>query len=292
MSAAAVSVSSASDNRPSLNWRLVAPLALAYALFFLAPLALLAATSFYDDEAMTEFGLGQWRKLFTDPFYLNAVLDTMRLGVITVLATVVLAYPLAIVFALLSPRGKRILLFIIILPLLTSVVVRTFAWIAILAREGVINQTLQALGLTSEPIRLLQTEFGVVLALTQIEMPLMLLPLCTVLSRLDPRLIDASLALGASLWRTLIKVVIPLSLPGLVAGCLLVFASSVTAFITQSVIGGGRLMYLPALVWQQAMVVYNWPFAAVISMTLLSAVLIVAAALSAVGNHIERKVHG
>jgi putative spermidine/putrescine transport system permease protein len=123
-------------------------------------------------------------------------------------------------------------------------------------------------------------------------MPLMLLPLCTVLSRLDPRLIDASLALGASLWRTLIKVVIPLSLPGLVAGCLLVFASSVTAFITQSVIGGGRLMYLPALVWQQAMVVYNWPFAAVISMTLLSAVLIVAAALSAVGNHIERKVHG
>ena len=104
------------------------------------------------------------------------------------------------------------------MPLLTSVVVRTFAWIVILGREGVVNQALLGLGLISEPLRLLQTELGLVISLTQIEMPLMLLPLISVMSRLDPNLRDASAALGASRWRTLFPVILPLSLPGLVAG--------------------------------------------------------------------------
>ena len=131
------------------------------------------------------------------------------------------------------------------MPLLTSVVVRTFAWIVILAREGVINQAILTLGLSATPLPLLQTEFGLVLALTQIEMPLMLLPLITVMRTIDPNVVDASRALGASRWRTFFQVILPLSLPGWVAGATLVFASSVTAFISQSVIGGGRLV-LPA----------------------------------------------
>ena len=129
------------------------------------------------------------------------------------------------------------------------------------------------LGLTAAPISLLQTEFGLILALTQIEMPLMLLPLLTVMRQIDPNLTDASRALGASRWRTFAKVLLPLSTPGWIAGAILVFASSTTAFVSQSVIGGARLVYLPALIWQQAMVVYNWPFAAVASMALLVTVL-------------------
>src|SRR5207237_28530 len=104
-------------------------------------------------------------------------------------------------------------------------------------------------------------EHGLVLALTQIEMPLLLLPLLSVMSRLDPNLRDASAGLGASKWRTLFRITLPLSLPGLVAGCMLVFASSTTAFISQFVIGGNRLVYLPLLIWQQSLVVYNWPLA-------------------------------
>ena len=111
------------------------------------------------------------------------------------------------------------------------------------------------------------------ISLTQIEMPLMLLPLISVMSRLDPNLRDASAALGASRWRTLFTVIVPLSMPGLVAGCLLVFASSTTAFISQTVIGGVRLIYLPLLIWQQSLVVFNWPLAAVASLTLLVSVL-------------------
>lgn len=278
--------------RRLLDWRLIAPLGLAYALFFLAPLLLLATTSFYNNDAMTEFGVGQWQRFLGDAFYLEAVFDTLKLGALTVAATAILAFPLALVYYVAGPRWQRVILFIVILPLLTSVVVRTFAWIVILGREGVINQTLLWLGWIVEPLVLLQTELGLVLALTQIEMPLMLLPLCAVMSRIDPNLIDASRALGAALGRTIVKVILPLSLPGLIAGCLLVFASSVTAFISQSVIGGGRLIYLPTLIWQQAMVVYNWPFAAAISLTLLASVLVVVAVLNTLAKRTERKIHG
>ena len=175
------------------------------------------------------------------------------------------------------------------MPLLTSVVVRTFAWIVILAREGVINQTLLALGLSATPLPLLQTEFGLVLALTQIEMPLMLLPLITVMRTIDPNVLDASRALGASRWRTFFQVILPLSLPGWVAGATLVFASSVTAFISQSVIGGGRLVFLPSVIWQQSMVVYNWPFAAVAAVTLLVTVLFGIGLLGALGARFARR---
>jgi len=181
----------------------------------------------------------------------------VKLGGLTVAATSLIGYPLALVYLGAGPRWQRVILFVVILPLLTSVVVRTFAWIVILGREGVINQAVLWLGLAPAPLRLLQTEHGLVIALTQIEMPIMLLPLLSVMSRLDPNLRDASAGLGASKWRTLVRVTLPLSLPGLVAGCMLVFASATTAFISQFVIGGNRLVYLPLIIWQQSLVVYK-----------------------------------
>ncbi|MEM1049925.1 MAG: ABC transporter permease [Pseudomonadota bacterium] len=256
-----------------VNWRLAAPLGLTYLAFFAAPLVILVAMSFAADDFFTSFSMASWIKFWGDPFYREVAYDTVRLGFIAVIATSFLAYPIALLFINSGPRVQKILLFIILLPLLTSVVIRTFAWIAILAREGVVNQTLIALGLTSTPLNLLQTELGLVIALTQIEMPLMLLPLVTVMQQMDPSLSDASRALGGSKWRTFFRVILPLSIPGWIAGATLVFASATTAFISQSIIGGARLVYLPSLIWQQAMVVYNWPFAAVASVTLLVAVL-------------------
>ncbi|MFC4166328.1 ABC transporter permease [Teichococcus aestuarii] len=265
-------------------WRLALPLALAQAAFFLAPLLLLAATSFATDENLDSLSLTAWADVLGDAFHLQAVLNTLRLGAVTVLATLLLAVPLALLHLVAGPGLRRLILLAAILPLLTSVVVRTFAWIVILGREGVINNALLSTGAIAAPIPLLQTEHGLVLALTQIEMPLMLLPLIAALGRIDPSLLDASSALGASLARTLRKVVLPMALPGLLAGCTLVFASASTAFISQSVIGGGRLAYLPMLVWQQAMVVFNWPLAAALALTLMGSVLTVAAALSMLGR--------
>lgn len=265
-------------------WQLAMPLALAQALFFLAPLLILAATSFSTDENLRALSAQAWADVLGDGFQVRAAWNTVRLGALTVLATLALAVPLALLHLAAGPRLKRLILLAAVLPLLTSVVVRTFAWIAILGREGVINTVLLFTGLASAPVALLQTEPGLILALTQIEMPLMLLPLIAALARIDPSLLDASSALGASLFRTLRRVVLPMALPGLLAGATLVFASSATAFISQSVIGGGRLAYLPALVWQQAMVVFNWPLAAALALALMGAVLAVTAGLSALGR--------
>ncbi len=118
------------------------------------------------------------------------------------------------------------LMLIVLLPLLTSVVVRTFAWIVILGRQGIVNAALIELGLIDTPLRLLYTEAGVVVALAQVQMPLMVLPLITALGRIDPNLADASAALGAGHWRTFFRVTLPLSLPGIIAGCLLTYAAA------------------------------------------------------------------
>lgn len=266
-------IGAASGPRDKVDWRLAAPLGLTYLAFFAAPLILLLGISLFADSELTRLGLDSWIKFYGDAFYLKVIADTLKLGVLAVAATTVLAYPLALVFRASRPRVQQVLIFVILMPLLTSVVIRTFAWIVILAREGVVNQTLIGMGLTSTPLNLLQTELGLVIALTQIEMPLMLLPLITIMRQMDQNLIDASRALGGSRWRTFFRVVLPLTLPGWIAGATLVFASATTAFISQSVIGGARLVYLPSLIWQQAMVVYNWPFAAVASVTLLFTVL-------------------
>jgi putative spermidine/putrescine transport system permease protein len=279
-----------------LAWGLVVPLGLAYAAFFLAPLLILGVVSFYQDEAMTEFGTAQWRRFLLDRFHWKVIGDTLLLGLKTVAATLLLGLPLALVYRAASARWQRVLLFIVVMPLLTSVVVRTFAWIVILGREGLVNRLVLDLGLAAEPLRLLQTELGLVISLTQIEMPLLLLPVLAVMVRIDPNVLDASASLGASRWRTLFRVILPLAAPGIAAGCALVFASATTAFISQSVIGGSRLVYLPAMIWQQAMVVAHWPFAATAAISLLLSVSAVIAVIAAAGRiaagRVEAPTHG
>jgi putative spermidine/putrescine transport system permease protein len=277
-------------------WGLAAPLGLAYAAFFVAPLLMLFVVSFYADEGMTRFGTEQWQRFLFDAFHWKVIGDTLLLGVKTMLATILLGLPLALVYREASPFWQRVLLFIVVMPLLTSVVVRTFAWIVILGREGVVNQLVLGLGLAAEPLRLLQTELGLVISLTQIEMPLLLLPVLSVMARIDPNLIDASASLGAGRWRTLVRVILPLAAPGIAAGCVLVFASSTTAFISQSVIGGGRLVYLPAMIWQQTMVAAHWPFAATAAIALLVSVSAVIAVIAYAGRiaagRVEMPAHG
>ena len=125
-----------------IAWGLTAPLGLVYLVFFAAPFAILLGISFYADSEQTRIGLDSWTKFYGDAFYLKVIFDTLKLGVFAVVATTFLAYPLALVFRVASPRVQRVMIFVILMPLLTSVVIRTFAWIVILAREGVVNQAL------------------------------------------------------------------------------------------------------------------------------------------------------
>lgn len=264
--------------------RLAAPLAGFMALFFLAPLGMLAFVSFYADAGMTQWGsLQAWGKMF-DAFGMAVLGDTLWLGLQVTALSLVLGYALAWSFLRLPARWQPLVIFIVMLPLLTSVVVRTFAWIVILGRQGIVNATLGSLGWIDSPIKLLYTRPGLVVALANVQLPLMVLPLITALQRIDPNLADASASLGASAWRTFRRVTVPLSLPGVVAGCLLTFAASITAFISQSLIGGGQMLFMPMYLYQQASALSNYPFAAAIGLTFLVAVLLCVSAFNALGR--------
>src|SRR3989441_1761981 len=220
---------------------LLLPLAALFVAFFVAPLIVLVALSLNADTAVTALAAGHYGKFFTDRFNYSILWDTLFLGVKATLVCLVFGYPIAWICARASARWQSVLVFLVILPVLTSVVVRTFAWIVILGRQGVLNQVALSLGLTREPLRLLYTEPGVVMVLAQVQMPLMVLPILTVLSKIDPNLADASRVLGAGEWRTLWRGTVPLSLPGVIAGCILTYSACVTAFVTQTLIGRARL---------------------------------------------------
>jgi putative spermidine/putrescine transport system permease protein len=275
-----------------VEWQLALPLLTVFVAIFVASLSLLAFISFAVDNELTSFGPDQYVRFATDPFHWRIALNTVLLGLKTVACTVVMAYPLALLYLEIGPRARRLLVFAIVLPLLTGTVVRTFAWVVILGSEGLVNSTVLALGLSATPVRLLHTEAGLVLSLMQIELPIMLLPLLSVMHRLDRNLIDASMSLGAGRWRTLRRVIVPLSLPGLFAGAILVFASSVTSYFSQTIIGGARLIYLTKLIYEQAMIVFNWPFAATIAMVLMVAVLSVIALLALLGRRAGASAYG
>jgi len=273
------------------EWRLALPLAAFFLLFFIAPLAVLAAWSFYAATETHTLTLAQYAKFLGDRFTLGILWNTLWLGVEATLVCLVFGYPLAWLAIRLTPRWQAALLFVVILPILTSVVVRTFAWIVMLGSQGVINKTLIAIGLIDTPLRLLYTETGVVMVLAQVQMPLMVLPIMATLMRVDRNLFDASASLGAGAWRTLWKVTLPLSIPGIVAGCILVYAACVTAFVTHTLIGGARLIYMPLYIYQQATGANDWPFAAAMSVIFMVAVLFVVYLLNLLGRTSKGQIY-
>ena len=264
--------------------QLALPLAALFVAFFVAPLAVLGALSLSAEPGLASFTFRHYVRFFTDRFHTSILLDTLWLGVLATGTCFVFGFPIAWICARSSARWQSVLVFLVVLPILTSVVVRTFSWIVILGRHGVLNQIALGLGMVDEPMRLLFTELGVVIVLAQVQMPLMVLPILTVLSRIDPNLLDASTALGAGAWRTLWRVTLPLAMPGILAGTILTYAACVTAFVTQTLIGGARLIYMPLHIYSQAVGANDWPFAAAISVIFMFAVLAVVWALNLLGR--------
>lgn len=263
---------------------LASPLALAMLLFFITPLLMLGVVSFYSDTAMTQWGsLTNWAKTL-DGFGLTVLLDTLWLGVQVTALSLVLGFALAWSFLRMPARLQPLIIFIVMLPLLTSVVVRTFAWIVILGRQGIVNNFLMDLGWIETPIKLLYTRLGLVVTLANVQLPLMVLPLITALQRIDMNLSDASASLGASEWQTFKKITVPLALPGIIAGCLLTFSAAITAFISQSLVGGGQMLFMPMYLYQQVSALSNFPFAAAISLTFLATVILCVSLFNMLGR--------
>jgi putative spermidine/putrescine transport system permease protein len=272
--------------------KLALPLTAFFLVFFITPLILLVFVSLHADPEMKIFGFDQFRKFLTDPYSLRVLGQTLVIGAETTALCLLLGFPLAWVFVRSPPWLRGVLILIVLMPLLTSVVVRTFAWIVILGRLGIVNTLLTTLGVIDTPLRLLYSEGGLVFALAQVHMPLMVLPLITALSRIDPNLADASAALGAGAWRTFLRITVPLSLPGIIAGCLLTYCMSLTAFITQTLVGGGQMLLMPGYIYQQAAAVQDWPFAAAIAVIFLGAVLAAVTVFNLLGRLGQGVAHG
>ena len=263
-----------SPGRASLTQLLPAtPLVALFFLAFVLPLVMLIFVSLFRTPQFNAMGADQYVRFLSDAFNLQVLLDTLVLGIEVATFTLVLAYPLGLVYMAAGAFARTLITFLILLPLLTSTVVRTFAWIVILGREGIVNSAMLSLGLWDQPARLLYSWGGLVVALAQIQLPLMALPVINSLLRVNPNLLKAAEGLGAARPRVFLTVLLPLTLPGAVAGWLLVFAAAVTAFITQTLVGGGRIILMPLYIYQQAMGVQDWPFSAALSLIFTAAVV-------------------
>ena len=249
------------------------PLIALFSLAFVLPLVMLVLVSLFRTPQFNAMGADQYVRFLSDGFNLQVLLDTLVLGVEVATLSLVLAYPLGLVYLAAGAFARTLITFLILLPLLTSTVVRTFAWIVILGREGIVNSAMLSLGLWGQPARLLYSWGGLVIALAQIQLPLMALPVINSLLRVNPNLLKAAEGLGAAQPRVFLTVLLPLTLPGAIAGWLLVFAAAVTAFITQTLVGGGRIILMPLYIYQQAMGVQDWPFSAALSLIFTMAVV-------------------
>jgi putative spermidine/putrescine transport system permease protein len=262
---------------------LIAPSALLFALFFFLPMGLMAMISLLTGNPVVQphvaFTGKYYQRLVSDPYYFEVIWTTLRIGLLTTLASLLIGYPLAHWMARIRGRTSyAVLMMAVLTPMLTDVVVRTFAWMALLSDKGVINQTLAGFGLISKPLPLMYNEFSIVVGLTHIYVPYMVLTLVGVIGRIDERLEQAAQNLGASPLRAFLEVTLPLSLPGILAGSLLVFALAISAYVTPILMGGFQIMTLPMLIYQQIAASFNVGFAAALGMVLLviSLVLVIA----------------
>lgn len=259
----------------SFPWLIVPP-AVVLIVLFGVPLLLVLAVSFASrgtyggiEWAMT---LGNYSSI-ADPLYLHIFWRSLWLAVVTTVLCLVMGFPLAYVMARAPKRWQGLLLLLVIIPFWTNFLVRTYAWMFILRTEGLLNQALMALGLIGEPLNLLFTDTAVLIGLVYGYLPFMILPLYATLERLDRSLVEAAWDLYAKPWQVFTRVILPLSKPGVIAGCVLVFIPSLGAYVTPDLLGGARTMMIGNLIQHQYLGVRDWPFGSALSFVLMAGVL-------------------
>ncbi|WP_103108392.1 ABC transporter permease [Brevibacillus reuszeri] len=251
---------------------LTAPAMIVLLGVFILPMLLMLMLSFQDDNQA--FTLKNYALFIQDSFYLEILWRTIRVSLWTVLATLLLGFPVAMYMAQASGKMRGIVTMFILAPHLISVVIRNFGWVVVLGEKGWINETLMKLGLIEQPLRLLYNELGVVIGLTDSFIAYMVLALATSMYAIDPSLSKAASILGASRARTFFTVTLPLTLPGIIAGTTLVFSLSMSAFVTPALMGGTSVKVMPVIAYEQIMATLNWPLGAALAFLLLGSTIL------------------
>lgn len=242
--------------------------------FFVVPFGIVLLDSFRTKEGA--WTLEHYVKALGDVYYLETLLLTFKLSLYVTLATFLIGYPLAyyIVRHVKSRVVRSLLYIVVVTPLFTSNIVRAFGWMVLLGRRGLVNDALLATGAIERPLSLLYGQTSIVIGLTYIMAPFMVLTVASVLQNIDRSLDDAARDLGAGAWTTFWRVTFPLSLPGVIAGSLIVFTLSVSAYVTPSILSGGRQNVTSMLIFQQYGAILNFQFGAALSIVLLVTTLI------------------
>jgi|TARA_B110000116_G_scaffold159919_1_gene138356 spermidine/putrescine transport system permease protein len=267
---------------------LLSPVTIYLGIFFLGPLGIIAVFSllepglyggviwnFYHWNYGRMFGWADGVIEYYEPIYLIILWRSMKMALFTVIACLIIVYPVTFWVSRLSEKRRIFFLFLITLPFFTSLIVRLYAWLMILKPTGIINDVLLGIGIIDQPLDMLFTRFAVVLGMVYVMIPFMFLPVYASVERLDRSLIEASSDLGARGWQTLLKVMLPQTLPGIAGGSVIVFIPSVGNFIIPDVLGGAKGLMIGNLVEQQFLDARNWAFGAALSVVIMAVVLAV-----------------
>jgi spermidine/putrescine transport system permease protein len=259
-----------------IQW-VVFPAIVWWGLFVGVPLILIAAISV---ASRGIYGGVEWSftlsayQYLADPLYLRIYLRSLALAVATTAICLLLGFPLAWYMANLPPRRQMVWRMLVMIPLWTNFLVRTYAWMFVLRADGLLNTVLMATGLISSPLEILYTDRAVLIGLVYGYLPFMVLPLYAALERLDRSLIEAARDLYAPGWARFTRIIVPLAKPGIVAGCVLVFIPSLGAYLTPDLLGGARSMMVGNLIQHEYLVVRDWPMGSAASLALLAVVVV------------------
>jgi len=266
---------------------LLGPVTLFLLVFFAVPLAIMVVTSFlapglyggvewefyphnfgrilgFADPAFEDF----------DPVYIAIFLRSLKIAAVTVLVTLLVCYPAAFHISRLPGRWKNFCLFLITLPFFSSLIVRLFVWIMILRPTGLINETLMSVGAIARPLEMIYTDGAIVVGMVYVFIPFMFMPVYASIEKLDWRLVQASLDLGAGPVRTFFRIILPLTAPGILGGCVIVFIPALGNFVVPAVLGGAKVMMLGNLIEGQFLAARNWPFGSALAMMVMAVMLV------------------
>lgn len=248
-----------------------------YVFFFLGPLLQMVLISFAQrgpyGGVLPGFYLDSYQEL-ANPLYINIFIVTLRMALIGTVACLVVGYPLAYFLATRAGRFKTMLFLLIIVPFWTSFLIRTYAWETILDTQGALSNFLQAIGLLHQPLQILYTQPAIFIGIVYNYLPLMIFPLYVALERMDRRLVEASKDLGAGRFRTFRHVTLPLTLPGVMTGCLLVFIPLTGEYLIPTILGGSKSIFMGSLIADQFLEVRDWPFGSALGVVVIILLLV------------------
>ena len=265
---------------------LIAPITILLVVVLILPLLAVLLPTVWEGGAVT---LSRYLSFFQDPYYIKIFVRTLRIALVCTLVCMILGIPTAYFISRVSKKWRGILMSVALFPMLTNSVIRAFAWINILGKNGIVNQILSALHLVDQPLSMLYTEFSVLVGTIYLFLPLMIITLVGVMENIDNDMMEAAESLGASRLLSFFKVILPMSIPGIITGAVLVFTGAMTAYTTPQLLGGPKNMLLSTLIYQRAMTLNDWTGASVVALVMIVTTLIVMKGLNAIAGRLDKR---